>query len=227
MSDIENIKKRLDEKSEEYLKTLLLMPKEWIINPEKVIGPKRIEESINYTEKRLNEILEDLLQSLQSLMRTIGEVIKAKDSIFEFIHKYASMAEYYGRIRERIEELKRLISGFMDSMREVHTKEVSLLLSHLIRLHNLIVYDLKVGIEPSKDEKVWDFIDAINLILLQYGVMIISWEDFSLKEGFIDFLLTGVSDKKLSIYSIILSRYMSLLSCKSHLDLIKEKFREK
>ena len=218
---IDDIKKSLNRRSVDYLKILFLLPKEMVVSPEKFTGPRRIEELINNIKSRLDESLEHTLQLLEKIIK---EVIEIKGDTFE-IRECALVTECRKKIKE-VKELKQALYNSLNEMRRIHVIEVSLLLSHLIRLHNLILHDLKSRVNPSRDGKVWDYIGAINILTLQYGVEIVSKKDFPLEEGFIDYLLREPSDESLRIYSSILSEHIPWLSCKNHLELIEEKLKE-
>lgn len=252
---ISEIKEGLSQKPEEYFVNLFLYRKEEIINPEKYIGLKRLREPIDKVEDYMNHILEILKTYISSeqdeeikefarlyIVRELEQVKKKQERVCS---KRIEDIQELNKLRRRFEEvlsskssmaisiafvetLKEGLKQVLNEVLESHITTIGMLLSHLIRLHNLIVHDLKSGINPSDDEKVWDYIDAINLITLQYGVLILSFKEkgFSLEDGIVEYLLYRPI-KELESEPSIMLRVMPKASWKTHLELIEKIEKER
>jgi len=251
---ISSIKKKLGQKPEEYFVNLFLYKKEEITDPERSIGLKRLREPIDRVEKYIDYILEILKTYITSeqgekikkvALKLLYELEQAKEKQERVGSKrIEDIQELKNELRRRFEEmlsskssvatsiaiaemLKESLRQALNDIMEIHITTIGVLLSHLIRLHNLIVHDLKSGINPSDDKKVWDYINAINLITLQYGVLICSSAEkgFSLEDGIIDYLLDEIEEFE-SEPSIML-RVMPKASWKTHLELIEKIEKER
>ncbi len=247
---ISEIKETFRQKPEEYFVNLFLYRKEEIINPEKSIGLKRLREPIDKVENYMNYILEILKtyigseqdEEIKEFARGLLYIVRELEQVKEKQEKVGSKKIediLKNELRRRFEEmlisklsvaisiaiaevLKESLRQALNDIMETHVTTIGVLLSHLIRLHNLIAHDLRSGINPSDDKKVWDYINAINLITLQYGVKICSSVEkgSSLGEGIIEYLLDEIEE--LESEPSIMLRVMPKASWKTHLKLIEE-----
>ncbi|ALV63810.1 hypothetical protein ADU37_CDS21130 [Thermococcus sp. 2319x1] len=172
---------------------------------------KELEHAEKKLEKEDPKKIEDIQKLKTELRRRIEDINSSKSSIAISI-----------AIAEMLKELKESLRQALNEVLETHITTIGVLLSHLIRLHNLIIHDLKSGVKPSDDKKVWDYINAINLITLQYGVWIRSSAEkgFSLEDGIIEYLLLDKIEELESEPSIML-RVMPKASWKTHLELLE------
>ena len=248
---IKEIKEKFRQKPEEYFMNLFLYRKEEIMNPEKFFGLKHLGEPIDKIEKDMNRILEILKtyisseqdEEIEKVARLflLYELEQANEKKQERVDsKEIEDMQEKNELRKRFEELlnskssitintvvvemlKENLRDVLNDIMETHVTTIGVLLSHLVHLHNLIVHDLRSGVAPNEDEKVWDYIDAINLITLEYGVLIrlIGGKGSSLGDGFVEYLLFKPI-KELRYEPSIMLRVMPKVSWKSHLELIGE-----
>jgi len=247
---INEIKEEFRQKPGEYFENLFLYRKEEIMNPEKFFGLKRLGEPIDKIENDMNHILEILKTYISSEQDEESEEVARLFLLYELEQanekqervdsKRIEDIEEKDELRKRFEEmlnskssivintaivemLKENLRDTLNDIMKTHVTTIGVLISHLVHLHNLIVHDLKSGVALNEDEKVWDYIDAINLITLQYGVLIrlIGGKGSSLGDGFVEYLLFEPI-KELGDEPSIMLRVMPKVSWKSHLELIGE-----
>ena len=122
------------------------------------------------------------------------------------------------------EVMKVVLEDIVEDILRVHATTIGVLLSYFINFHNIITHDLISGTIPLKDEKFWDYISAINLLTLQYGVSIKPYPaDPSNRhqKGFITHLICGPI-KALKSEPFIMNRIMSLTNIETILELAEE-----
>jgi len=165
------------------------------------------------------ERLKELKEEIDNLKKRIKELIKERS-----MHSKRPKDKLIVLLTIAMSEaVKFMLEDVQESVLKVHATTIGVLLSYFINFHNIVVHDILSETTPIEDEKFWDYICAINLLTLQYGVRITPYLiDFpNYEKGFITHLICKPIEA-IKSEPFIMHRVMASTWTKKILELMDE-----